>query len=450
MTVAYPYQVKGARGIHRFGGRALLADEQGLGKTFQLLMYAHRHPEVYPVVVVCPAGLKYNWEAEASHHFGLRARVLEGLKPQRPGLTTAPLTVVGYNQLGPWMPYLHSLRPQLVALDECQALKSLFTQRTKRARELCRTSPRVVGLSGTPLTSRPSEMFPILNMIRPDLFPSWRRYADRYCAPRARPWGMDYGGSSRLSELHEILLQNMMIRRLKADVLKDLPPKRRLVVPLPVSDPGEYRRAHKDFLGWLAARKPEKLFKASKAARLTQVGYLKRLTAKLKMDGVLDWVDGFLAGTTDKLILFAVHTEVLDALQGRYRELCVRVDGDTPLKARHQAKEAFQNGKPRLFLGNIEAAGKGLTLTAASTVAFVELGWTPGEHVQAEDRPHRIGQTRTVDVVYLVARGTVEERVARLLQEKKGVCDAVLDGGESGDELALFDQFCRELLREET
>lgn len=449
MTIAYSYQIKGARGIHRFGGRALLADEMGLGKSYQALLYASRHPECYPMVVVCPAGLKYNWEAEAAHHFGLRADVLDSMKPKERGLTTAPVTVVGYNQLEPWMDYLKSLKPGLVVLDECQALKSMSTQRTRYSRKLCKGVKRVVALSGTPLTSRPAEMFPVLNILRKDLFPAWRPYADRFCAPKVMPWGMDYSGSCRLPELHRILLDNLMIRRLKADVLKDLPPKRRFVVTLPISDPAEYRRAHKDFLGWLVKRKPEKLFKASKAPKLTQVGYLKRLTASLKMPAVFDWVDGFLEGSGQKLILFAVHSEVLDALEGRYKSISVRVDGSTKLKDRHRAKEAFQNGKPRLFLGNIEAAGKGLTLTAASTVAFVEMGWTPGEHVQAEDRPHRIGQLNTVDVVYLIAKGTIEERICRLIQSKKGVCDAVLDGGESGDEMEIYEDLCREMLLEE-
>jgi SWI/SNF-related matrix-associated actin-dependent regulator 1 of chromatin subfamily A len=263
------------------------------------------------------------------------------------------------------------------------------------------------------------------------------------------PWGVKYDGAERLDELHEVLTESLMIRRRKADVLDDLPPKRRYAVTLPLSDPVQYQRAQKDFLRWLESVAPEKVFRAKRAARLTQVGYLRRLLAKLKLPSVIEWVENFLQDSDGKLVLFAVHTEVIDSLVDRFRGLCVRVDGGTPLARRQQAKDAFQNNpKVRLFIGNVDAAGKGLTLTAASTTAFAELPWTPGATVQAEDRIHRIGQTREADVVFLCGRGTIDEKVAKLIQDKQGVLSGVLDGGGRPEDLDVFDLLCKQLLTE--
>lgn len=454
-TRPYDYQIIGARRIAKFGGRALLADSMGLGKSLQILLHLDRHPELRPAVVVCPAGLKYNWEAEAARHLGMRAQVLEGTRPPaRLPRVPSPLYVASYNILGQrggehsgpgWGEWLAALGPEFVALDECQAVSNRSALQTKWTRKLCRGVPQIVGISGTPLTNRPNELFSVLNIIRPDLFPSFVKYAERYCPPQAKPWGVTYDGAANLGELHAFLTEHLMIRRRKEDVLRELPTQRRQVVTLPLSDPQEYAHAHRDFLTWLAKHMPERVFRASKAQRLTQVGYLKRLAGKLKLRAVTDWVDSFLSGSDGKLVLFAVHVEVLDALEKRYRKVCVRVDGSTPPKERQRAQDAFQARKSlRVYLANIDAGGKGTTLTAARTVAFAELGWTPGAHAQAEKRIDRIGQTAETEAVYLVARGTLEEKLVKLIQEKSEILSAVLDGGEYAD-LDIFDILCREL-----
>jgi SWI/SNF-related matrix-associated actin-dependent regulator 1 of chromatin subfamily A len=409
VTVPYPFQLRGVRQLHRFGGRALLADEQGLGKTFQTYLYCSRHPEQKPVVVVCPASLKFVWEREARRHFGWRAEVLSGTKP--PGvslaLSTASLVVLNYDILWPWIPWLKNLKPKLVVLDECQYISGRHTKRTKGVEKLCEGVPHVLALSGTPLTNRPAELFPTLHLLRPDLFPSFYPYGHRYCGAKRNPFsgGMDYKGSSNLEELHKILLENLMVRRRKVDVLKELPSKTRCVVPLELPDYGEYNRALEDFLGWLGERKCDR-----------------------------------------KLVIFAVHKEVISKLRKHFGKGCVVVDGSTSLKNRRAAVDAFQGSRGcRVFIGNIKAAGKGLTLTAASDVAFAELDWTPGAHLQAEDRAHRIGSKEAVFIHYLVAKGTIEEHLVELLQSKQGTLSAVLDGGSRGEDLDIFDRLTERL-----
>lgn len=442
MTVPYTYQIKGVRKLHQFGGRGLCADEMGLGKSFQALLYALRHPEARPVIVVCPASLKWNWEREALVHVGMRAEVLEGTRPPKEGIVTPHnLIVINYDILRFWLPYLIGLEPKLVIIDESQMLGSRTSKRTKSVKTLCYGIPHVLALSGTPLTNRPAELWPTLNILRPDLFPSFFPFAMRHAGARRAPWGWEFKGASHLSELHDKLKQTLMIRRLKKDVLKDLPSKRRCIVPLPLSDPAEYERAVKDFLGWLADRNPVKLQSAEKAQQLTKLGYLKWLAGMLKLPAVMEWVDNFFAETDEKLVLFAIHKAVITQLHDRYKKLCVVVDGSVVGKKRQLAVDQFQRDKKtRLFIGNVQAAGKGLTLTKASTVALAEIGWTPGEHTQAEDRAHRIGTVKKVTAYYLVSKGTIEEKLLEILQAKQKVLNKTLDGGKNGTDFDLYNQ----------
>lgn len=453
MAKPFNYQRKDARTTHRLGGRVLLAHDPGCGKTLISLLYATKHEELRPIVVVCPASLKWQWQHEAAKHFGIRAEVLETTTPLPINTLTKPTTaIINYDILTPWLGYLRALHPKLVIIDECSYLADRKTKRTKAVGELCRGVEKVLCLSGTPLTNRPAELWPTLNLLRPDLFPSFYQFAMRYCAPKKVPWGTgwDLRGASRLPELHQKLSETLMIRRRKVDILHELPEKQRVVIPVDITEPGEYVHAQRDFITWLAQQDKSKARKAERAQKLVQLGYLKRLAAKLKLPAVLQWVDGFLKESEEKLVLFAVHKDIIDQLEKRYRKICVVVDGEVTGRARQEAVNQFQkNPKTRVFIGNIKAAGVGLNLTAASTVAFAEMDWTPGGHTQAEDRVHRIGQQGSALAVYLVARGTIEERLVGLIQQKQKVLSSVLDGGK-GDDLDILDQLAAELLREKS
>lgn len=450
MTKPFPYQLRGVRRLEAMGGRGLLADEPGLGKTLQALLFAARNPSARPAVVVCPASLKWQWAAEAARHIGMRSMVLEGRTPERgEGLgMTPPLTIVNYDILSPWMDYLIALRPKLVVVDEAHLIAGRTTLRAKATRHLCQGVPHVLALTGTPLVNRPAELWPTLNLIRPDLFPSFFPFAMKFCSPRRTPWGWDFSGAGSLDDLHRTL-KPIMVRRRKADVLRDLPPKRRSVLVLDADGLSEYHKASKDFRGWLRKHSPEKLRSSLRAEALVKAGYLKRLAAQLKLPSVLDWLDGFLSETdAEKVVLFAVHRKVLRAVRDRHRQTAVLIDGSTPAKERRLAVERFQTDRRcRVFIGQIRAAGVGLNLTAASTVAFVELDWVPGVHTQAEDRCHRIGSKGSVLAHYLVARGTIEEKLAELLQRKQAVLSATMDGGECEGDLDVFDLLTQELRR---
>lgn len=462
ITTPFDYQRKGALGIEKkyveeFGGvRCLLAWEMGLGKSLTSFLWSYWNKEERPAIVLCPAGLKENWAREAAVHFGMRSEVLEGTRPGKGGFrSNKKLLIVNYDILGQrravnagpgWIDWLRNLDPKLIIIDECQYVSNRSAKRTKYTKELCKGVPNVIALSGTPLTNRPAELWPTLNILRPDRFPFFRPYGNRFCAPRRTPWRMEYKGAVRLPELHKTLRKTVMLRLLKKEVLHELPDKRRIVLPLEITDRKQYQKAVHSFLRWLSEHNPAKAKKASRSEQVTKIGYLKRLAAELKVRSVFEWIDNFLAGTDEKLILFGVHHNLIDQLHSRYKKNSVVITGKVPVKKRLGIVDQFQNNpKTRILIGNIKAAGVGLNMTAATTVAFFELGWTPGEHTQAEDRAHRIGQTKGVTVYYLVASGTIEEKLCEILQKKSEVLAATLDGKGKGDRMDVYDQLEREL-----
>lgn len=442
------YQEKAVRKIQHFHGRVLLADEMGLGKTLEALKWLEQNPKLRPAVVICPASLKWVWETEASLHLGMRSEVLNGQKPPRKGLTGKhPLLIINYEILQHWLEYLKELEPKVLILDEVHYIKNYRAKRTKAVNKLNKGIPNIIGIGGTPLTNRPAELWTILHLIRPDIFSSVWSYRWRYCNPVRKPWGWEYKGANNLRELHRKLNSVMMVRRLKKDVLSELPDKTRQVIPLEI-EIDEYDEALNNFIKWLTKKSAAKVERAKRAERLVQMGYLKRLAASLKMDKVLKWVDDFLESSDGKLVLYCVHKDIIKQIHSKYKHTSVVVDGSVTGKKRKIAVKIFQNNKSiRIFIGNIKAAGVGITLTAANTLAFVEMNWTPGDHTQAEDRIHRIGQKGAAMIYYLIARGTIEENLCELIQKKQAILSAILDSKKRINKLDIFDELQKALLK---
>jgi SWI/SNF-related matrix-associated actin-dependent regulator of chromatin subfamily A-like protein 1 len=448
----YPFQKIGVEFLESRRGRGLVADEMGLGKTIQALMWLRIHPEARPAVVVVPASLKLNWRKEARKWLDPRERVIiVNGKPN--GNADLPgegdVIVINYDILpditGPdpndrtgkkrvlvgfgWWKHIKKFKPQALIIDECHMIKNHKAQRTQAVRDLARGIPHVIALSGTPIINRPIEFYNAINLIRPELFPSWWDFTQRFCGRTRTRFGTDVSGSTNTDELHRILTETIMIRRLKRDVLAELPAKIRSVLPLEMTNRREYNQAASDFLGWLEQREGvEAADRAAGAEALVAIGKLKQLAAKGKMAAAKSWISDVLE-SGEKLILFAVHHWVIDEIMEEFAGRAVRLTGKENQEQRQEAVDRFQSDDSiRLFVGNVKAAGVGITLTAATQVAFLELGWSPGEHDQAEDRAHRIGQEEVVNITYLVAEGTVEEEIAQLIDEKRAVLASVLDG----------------------
>jgi len=446
--IPFPYQKEGVWAIEDFGGRALLGDEMGLGKTPQSLWCLKRNPDWLPAIVVCPASVKYVWEGEAKKVCNWRSTVLEGQTPAKLGRSksNAKLTIINYDILRFWVERLKAMKPQTIIIDESQYLGNPSAKRTKAARDMCRGVPHVLALSGTPLLNRPIELFPVLNILAPKVFSARRVFGDNYCGPEWTPWGMDYKGATHTKELHKLLTDTCMIRRRKADVLDQLPNKMRQVVPVHIKKWHEYERANNDFLDWLRSTDPAAAVRAAKAVSLSKINYLLQLAAKSKLRAVVEWINDYLKNTDGKIVVGAVHKKMISALSRRIEEWSLVIDGSVAPRKRKAIVDQFQNDdRYRVLIGNIQAAGVGITLTAASTVVTVEMTWRPGDHIQFEDRCHRIGASKTVWCYYLVARGTLEEKLCRIQQEKQGVLSAILDGGPVEGDLDIFNRLCSEL-----
>ena len=427
----FPFQRAGIEFIESRNGRALIADEMGLGKTIQALGWLVMHPKKVPVIILCPSHLKINWLNEIHKTF-LNAPRVEILRGTRPYPITSDIVIINYDIIGEWLETLQGLSAQVLIFDEAHYIKSTRAQRSKATKKLASKIPHVIALTGTPIVNRPVEGYNIIQTVDKTTFPDFWSFAKKFCNATYTRWGWDFSGAANKEELHKILTSTIMIRRKKAEVLQDLPDKIRTYVPIELDNVKEYETAEKDFISYLKKEKGvEAAVKASQAEHLVRIEGLKQLAAVGKMKQAIQWVEDFLdnANGTGKLVVFATHKSAINELMSKFKAVAVKVDGSVSLEKRNAAVEAFQNDpKVKLFIGNIQAAGTGLTLTAASSVAFIELPWTPGELAQAEDRCHRIGQKNAVNIYYLLADNTIENDIAALLDTKRIVLDAVLDG----------------------
>lgn len=438
-----PFQQEGVRKLEEFGGRAILADEMGLGKTFQSLLYAKRKKDARPIIVVCPASLKSNWSNEAFRLIGMSAEILQGRKPpsnRARALKPSMLIIINYDILGGWLKYLKRLQPKLILLDEVHYIKNPLSARSKNVAKLCKRVESVIALSGTPLTNNAIDLYPILKILRPDLCSDKMSFAMKFTRPVKGRWGWTFKGSRNLDKLHMLLRKHVMIRRRKKDVLSELPSKRRFVVLMDIPKLSVYKAAAADFIKWLSVNDPKKVRKAKRAVAITRMNYLKRLAAELKMEAVFEWLDKFLASSKGKILVFCVHKNIAKMLMDRYGDLAILINGTTSTPKRQGLVDSFQNDKSiRMMVGNLVAAGVGLNMTKANTVATIEFGWTPDKHIQAEDRAHRIGQTGQVDSYFLVAAGTIEQALCELIQEKQLILESALDGETEAVDFNIFD-----------
>ena len=444
----YPFQNEGVAFIESRKGRALIADEMGLGKTIQALAWLQLHLELRPAIIVVPASLKLNWKKEAAAWMpSPQSEILHGNTPWVP---TGRILIINYDVLPAWVEMLRGLQPKVLITDECHYYKSNKARRTKAVKMLGKGMECVIALSGTPIVNRPIEMYNAINLVNPVIFPNAWNFVKRYCNARQTGFGWDLNGSSNTGELHQKLVGSIMLRRLKADVLKELPPKTYSFTPMELNNWYDYKMAEKDLIRWLLlTRGREAAIKASSAEQLVKFEQLKQLAVKGKIDNVINWIDDFLE-VDGKLVVFAFHTAIIDKLMEKFGKIAVRYDGSVSEKKKEEHKEAFQNDPNiRLFVGNLKAAGVGLTLTAASNVAIIELPWTPGDLDQCIARLDRIGQAFAVNVHYLLAENTVEERIAKLIDSKRYVLDAVLDGKVT-EQNSLLSELIKSYLNEST
>ena len=406
-----------------------LADEQGLGKTAQALSIIaplkYVNYEIQKILIICPASLKINWQREVKMWTGHTAQILKvGEK------ISANIVIVNYDICGKpkLLGELMSFKPDLLILDEAHYLKSPTTQRTKavlgsgRQAGIASTALKILALSGTPMPNKPIELYPMLKQCCPQAIPGmgYYEFAQKYCKAWNAPWGFDVSGADNLEELSKAI-EPYMVRRLKADVLQDLPPKIYKVVVL---DPDATMKK---------AVKLEKEFdRASIDPRkgiinVEGLATVRRMMGEAKVKKAVAYIEDLLQDVK-KIVVFAHHADVIKMLKEGLKDYePVVLTGSSTQTARQDAVDTFQDTEIcRVFIGNIQAAGVGITLTAASHVVFVEPSWVPAELDQAADRCHRIGQKDNVTVEFLVVEGSLDEYILSKILDKKNVIDQVI------------------------
>ena len=444
----FPHQIEGIAFL--LGRRrALLADDMGLGKTRQSVLAMVEAEPVGPYLVICPASIKRNWAREINI-------VLPNAEPAIVGPAPLPPTdyqdwvIINYEILGKNLEQLLEFDWKGVVFDEVHYLKNYQSQRSKNASKLIKEisdEPVVHALTGTPMTNRPRDLFPLLQILNHPLGKSFLSFAKRYCEAYQGDFGLVADGASNIEEL-TVQLHGVMLRRTKDEVL-DLPPKVRtwLDVELHPYAIQHYNRLLQDFLHKFES--PEELIGLPESLELTseqrdefeesidltdvgnamgRVTQVRRAIAFVKCRHTIKFVENALE-QGEKVIIFTSFLNTMQRFQKHFKDRAVYVSGNVPIHQRQERVDRFQNDENiRLFCANMHIAGVGINLTAARQVVFNDLDWVPANHWQAEDRAYRIGQTGTVNVTYMIASGTVDSFVKTVLETKAALMDSIVEG----------------------
>ncbi|VDN07755.1 unnamed protein product [Thelazia callipaeda] len=418
LDALFPYQRRGViHGIIR-RGRLLLADEMGLGKSIQALGIARYFKHDWPLLIICPSSVKFSWLNQFENFLPTLLEIViieKGIDRLPPKKSKQTVVIMSYDLMVSKRSHIFEYDFKSIIFDESHLLKDGNAQRTKAATDISRRALRVILLTGTPALSRPVELFSQIRIIDPKMFPNYRDFAIRYCDGKQGKFSFEAKGCTNSDELAVILSGSVMLRRLKQDVLNDLPMKRREVV---------YLKDDSIYTNIVKLRDAKAAFNGAKQ-RLVEYYYETGIAkARSVARYIIDhyFFDG---APKRKVLIFAHHQMVLDTISmdiAKKGLRSIRIDGTTISRSRDEQCRLFQeNEEVVVAVLSITAAGIGITLTAASVVVFAELHWNPGTMKQAEDRAHRVGQKDSVFVQYLIAKGTADDVLWPMIQKKLDV-----------------------------
>ena len=415
--------------------RFILADDMGLGKTTSTIIAA-LETGAKKILIVCPASLKINWEREIANYSDRTCFIAEGKKFS----TEADFVIVNYDILKNFHSkedkensLLLQSKFELVILDEAHMVSNAQAQRTKLINDFVKNIKRVWLLTGTPMTSRPINYYNLLNIIESPVAQNWMAYAIRYCqgfqfrAGNRKVWNVT--GASNLEELRD-RTSKQILRRLKENVL-DLPDK--IITPVYLrTSSKEYKDLMGEYYEWLENKKEES---SSLTVQFSKLMKVRKVIANEKVKDTIDFAQNII-DQGKKVIIFTNFTDTLQLIHNHFGKESVYLDGSCNKVQRQYAVDQFQeNEKIKVFVGNLKAAGVGLTLTAAEVVIMNDLSFVPAEHAQAEDRAYRYGQKNNVLVYYPIFENTIEGVIYDILNKKKKVIGTVMgdEVQESGD-----------------
>ncbi len=450
--IPFEYQLNGAwRAAHL--QRLINGDAPGLGKTIQSIMTlelaAIMGKQSFPVLVICPSSLRLNWQREISMWTNKKAVILsDKIKhtwKEFIRIGHAQYIICNYESLKKYfvaeikkpnadaplrLNYVHFHDTinlfKAVIIDESHRVKETKSQATKFVAGICRGKEFVLALTGTPVVNKPRDLasqLAILEQIKH--FGNYKAFLNRYCE--------GYNGASNLRELNYLINKNCFYRREKKDVLKELPDKMRQIVLCDIATRYEYTQALHDLESYLKEYKKatdEQIQKSMRGEIMVRIGHLKNISARGKIKDVVESIQEVL-DSGEKMVVFVHLKEVAAALKKEFPE-AVTILGDDPTATRQYNVDAFQNQpQVKLIICSIKAGGVGVTLTAASRVAFVELPWHAADCDQCEDRCHRIGQKDSVQCTYFLGKDTIDEDIYKIIDKKRSISKAITGSSEN-------------------
>jgi SNF2 family DNA or RNA helicase len=432
------FQKEGLDFLLKSSGNALLADEMGLGKTVQTLSYVTTEKQTFPVLVIAPLVTLNNWEREISKFVKKKSRngrILEGESPTTTIIRTGKLHelpktdfyIINYELLYKRLPDLSKLNIKTLVCDEVHNLRSKTTQKYKAVKKLAalQSISYRIGLSGTPIYNRGSEIWPIVDILKPGLLGSFKEFCEYFCYVNEK--GKAIVLENKRASLRNELQKHVMLRRKKSDVLKELKDKVRYKEVIDADT--DYYLEELDKI-WAKLEEEQKgaetAFKKS-ASYQRAIQSERQVAGIAKLPHVINFVKNIME-IEESVVVFCHHKVIHKLLHERLGEFSpVSIIGGQADTLRQDQIDKFQRGESKLMIAGIRAGNVGINLTRAKYVIFAELDWSPAIHRQAEDRLHRIGQKNTVFAYYLIGNGTLDDHVASILVDKSYEIDAIMD-----------------------
>lgn len=419
----------------------ILADDMGLGKTGSSII-ASLESNAKKILVICPASLKLNWKREFEYYTDKSIFIAEGKSFSQ----DHDIVIVNYEILKNFHSTSKISESQisgifdLIIVDEAHMISNATAQRSKLVSSICRKATRVWLLTGTPVTSRPINYFNLLRIVDSPLGQNWKAYVKRYCngflmklKGGRRVWKTS--GSSNLDELRE-RTSSIILRRLKKDIL-DLPEK--IITPIYLSlKDKEYDNLIEEYRTWFKTNVSES---RSLTMQLSMITKIRQYIAIEKVKHTIEITENILENDK-KVIIFTNFTEPLKQFVKHFGKKCVYIDGSRSKEERQKAVDDFQTkNNIKVFVGNLKAAGVGITLTEADAVIMNDLSFVPSDHTQAEDRAYRYGQKSNVSVFYPLFEESIEMIIYRILMDKERVVETIL--GDNQDSTITFDNMLK-------
>ncbi len=417
----------------------ILADDMGLGKTTSTIIAA-LETGAKKVLIVCPASLKINWQREIANYSDRTVYIAEGKKFS----DEHDFVIVNYDILKNFhdtkdkeKSEIMKINFDLVIMDEAHMISNPQAQRTKIANDIASKSNRVWLLSGTPMTSRPMNYYNLLNLVDSPVAMNWMAYAKRYCngfqfsVGKRKVWNVT--GASNLEELRE-RTSTHILRRLKEDVL-DLPEK--IITPVYLRlKSKDYEELMGEYFNWYDQNPEES---SSLTIQFSKLMKVRKVIAQEKINNTIELAENIIE-QGKKIIIFTNFTDTLNQIYNHFGKSAVYLDGSCSKFHRQNAVDEFQtNDKIKVFVGNLKAAGVGITLTSAEAVIMNDLSFVPAEHSQAEDRSHRIGQKNSTSVYYPLFENSIEGAIYDILNRKKKIISTVM-GDDTFDEASVIEE----------